>query len=277
MKKLSSLSSPSLRLFMFALWSTLAVSCSDEPEPEANNDEGSGLSCIPTTATRLDGKFFDYTYDENGKLTKIELRSGSTISDRYSVQYEGNVVKNVLVDDIVNQEARQKYEIVYGDGGKPAEVKIFNVQTDVEATKRIEFTHDNAGRIATKKYHTSGVWTHTVRYEYSGEGNVQKVFITKPATEEYLASEFPAYDDKKRFYSASPELTVLELYLFDYEPSVNNALKHIIHADLSSTYSPAKDIDYSLTYENEYVKSLDNETSFANNTILFQSMTYDCE
>jgi YD repeat-containing protein len=257
----------------------LVVSCSDDPEPDVNDDEDSELSCLPKAATKLDGKVFDYTYNGDDRLTKIELRDGSTISERYTVEYEGEVVKNVLFDDVVNQEPGQRYQINYDGTGKPTEVLIFNshTDTDVVPNKRIEFTHNDAGRIATKKYFTDGVWMHTVRYEYTSASNVQKLFITTPSKAEYLASEFPSYDDKKRFYSASHELTLIEVYLFDYEPSVNNALKHIIYANVASTFTPAKELDYTMTYENNYVTSLKNGTTSANNTILFQSMTYQCE
>jgi hypothetical protein len=264
-----------LSLLVFAIYSASLISCSDDPEPDEETDK---LSCLPATAARIDGKFFDYYYyGENDNLTKIELRSGTSISTRYTVQYEGDKVKYVLVDYVAKNEMGAKYELVYDGNGKPTEAIIYTVQTDSEPSSRIEFTHDDAGRIATKKYFVDGVWTYAVRYEYAN-GNVQKMFITKSDVAEYLASEFTSYDDKKRFFSTSEELTLLELYLFDYEPSANNALTQVMHADLSSVYTPAKQINFTVTYdENNYVKSLQNETNFATNTILFSSMTYQCK
>jgi hypothetical protein len=263
-----------LSLLLIALYSASLISCGDDPEPIEETEK---LSCLPVTAARVDGKFFDYYYDENDNLTKIELRSGSSISTRYSVQYEGDKVKYVLVDYVAKNEMGTKYELVYDGNGKPTEALIYTVQTDNEPSSRIEFTHDDAGRIATKKYFVDGIWTYAVRYEYAN-GNVQKMFITKSDAAEYLASEFTSYDDKKRFFSASAELTLLEFYLFDYEPSTNNALTQVMHADFSSVYTPAKQINFTMTYdENNYVTSLQNETNFASNTILFSSMTYQCK
>jgi hypothetical protein len=264
-----------LSLLLLAVYSGSLISCSDDPEPV---DETGELTCLPTTAARIDGKFFDYYYDDGDNLTRIELRDGTSISTRYTVQYDGDKVKQLLIDNIAKNEKGAKYELVYAASGKPTEVLVYTVQTDSEPSTRIEFTHDDAGRIASKKYFTEGVWTHTVRYEYTTDGNVQKMFITKASGDEFLASEFTSYDDKKRFYSASAELTLLEVYLFDYEPSVNNALTQVMHANLSSVYTPAKEIIFTLTYEeNNYVKSLQNNTNFAANTILFSSMTYQCK
>jgi hypothetical protein len=263
-----------LSLLLFVTYSASLISCSDDPEP---GEETEKLSCLPATAARIDGKFFDYYYDESDNLMKIELRSGTSISTRYTVQYEGDKVKAVLVDYVAKNEKGTKYELVYNGNGQPSEVIIYTVQTDTEPSSRIEFTHDDAGRIATKKYFVDGIWTATVRYEYAN-GNVQKMFITKPAADEYLASEFTSYDDKKRFFSESAELTFIEFYLFDYDPSTNNALTQVMHADFSSVYTPAKQINFTVTYdENNYVKSLQNETNFAANTILFSSMTYQCK
>jgi hypothetical protein len=264
-----------LSLLLLAVYSGSLISCSDDPEPV---DETGELTCLPTTAARIDGKFFDYYYDDGDNLTRIELRDGTSISTRYTVQYDGDKVKQLLIDNIAKNEKGAKYELVYAASGKPTEVLVYTVQTDSEPSTRIEFTHDDAGRIASKKYFTEGVWTHTVRYEYTTDGNVQKMFITKASGDEFLASEFTSYDDKKRFYSASAELTLLEVYLFDYEPSVNNALTQVMHANLSSVYTPAKEIIFTLTYEeNNNVKSLQNNTNFAANTILFSSMTYQCK
>jgi hypothetical protein len=264
-----------LSLLLLGVYSGSLISCSDDPEPV---DETGELTCLPTTAARIDGKFFDYYYDDGDNLTRIELRDGTSISTRYTVQYDGDKVKQLLADNIAKNEKGAKYELVYAANGKPTELLVYTVQTDSEPSTRIEFTHDDAGRIATKKYFTEGVWTHTVRYEYTTDGNVQKMFITKASGDEFLASEFTSYDDKKRFYSASPELALLEVYLFDYEPSINNALTQIMHANLSSVYTPAKEIIFTLTYEeNNYVKSLQNNTNFAANTILFSSMTYQCK
>jgi hypothetical protein len=264
-----------LSLLLLAVYSGSLISCSDDPEPV---DETGELTCLPTTAARIDGKFFDYYYDDGDNLTRIELRDGTSISTRYTVQYDGDKVKQLLIDNIAKNEKGAKYELVYAASGKPTEVLVYTVQTDSEPSTRIEFTHDDAGRIASKKYFTEGVWTHTVRYEYTTDGNVQKMFITKASGDEFLASEFTSYDDKKRFYSASAELTLLEVYLFDYEPSVNNALTQVMHANLSSVYTPAKEIIFTLSYEeNNYVKSLQNNTNFAANTILFSSMTYQCK
>jgi hypothetical protein len=264
---------PSLfSLLLFAIYSTSLISCSDDPEPAEEP------SCLPTTAARVDGTFFDYYYDENYELTKIELRSGTSISTRYMIQYEESKIKHVLTDYVTKNEKGAKYELMYDTNGKPTELLIYTVQTDTEPYTRTEFTHDDAGRISTKKYFAGGIWIHTVRYEYTSNGNVQKMFITKAETEEYLASEFTSYDDKKRFFSASAELTLLELYLFDYEPSINNTLTQVMHADLSSVYDPAKQINFTMTYDqNNYVNSLQNETNFASNTILFSSMTYQCK
>jgi hypothetical protein len=264
-----------LSLLLLAVYAGSLISCSDDPEPV---DETGELTCLPTTAARIDGKFFDYYYDDGDNLTRIELRDGTSISTRYTVQYDGDKVKQLLIDNIAKNEKGAKYELVYAASGKPTEELVYTVQTDSEPSTRIEFTHDDAGRIASKKYFTEGVWTHTVRYEYTTDGNVQKMFITKASGDEFLASEFTSYDDKKRFYSASAELTLLEVYLFDYEPSVNNALTQVMHANLSSVYTPAKEIIFTLTYEeNNYVKSLQNNTNFAANTILFSSMTYQCK
>jgi hypothetical protein len=264
-----------LSLLLLAVYSGSLISCSDDPEPV---DETGELTCLPTTAARIDGKFFDYYYDDGDNLTRIELRDGTSISTRYTVHYDGDKVKQLLIDNIAKNEKGAKYELVYAASGKPTEVLVYTVQTDSEPSTRIEFTHDDAGRIASKKYFTEGVWTHTVRYEYTTDGNVQKMFITKASGDEFLASEFTSYDNKKRFYSASAELTLLEVYLFDYEPSVNNALTQVMHANLSSVYTPAKEIIFTLTYEeNNYVKSLQNNTNFAANTILFSSMTYQCK
>jgi hypothetical protein len=263
-----------LSLLLFVIYSASLISCSDDPEP---GEETEKLSCLPATAARIDGKFFDYYYDESDNLMKIELRSGTSISTRYTVQYEGDKVKAVLVDYVAKNEKGTKYELVYNGNGQPSEVIIYTVQTDTEPSSRIEFTHDDAGRIATKKYFVDGIWTATVRYEYAN-GNVQKMFIIKPAGDEYLASEFTSYDDKKRFFSESAELTFIEFYLFDYDPSTNNALTQVMYADFSSVYTPAKQINFTVTYdENNYVKSLQNQTNFAANTILFSSMTYQCK
>ncbi len=281
MEKSSSLfSKTTLRslFFIFSVYTALLVACSDEPEPEIEETEGPGLSCLPIKAKKLDANVFDYTYDGNNKLTKFELSGGTFILDRYSLEYEGDVVRRVVVDHVHNQEPGPKYEIIYGDNGRPSEVHYYFVSTDAELHTRIVFTHDNSGRIVTKEYYTDGVWKHTMRYEYNSAGNVAKKFITKIGKAEYLATEFLSYDDKKRFFSASPELTLLELYLFDYEPSINNVLKQLIYADVSTTYTPYLEVDFTVSYdENNYVKSLNNQDGTAANTILFLSMQYQCE
>ncbi len=262
-------------ILMLLIIVILFAGCGDDPVPEPN--------CLPVkAAVAFSGQYYFYEYNDAGKLTEFTRRSGEVfIAERYAVEYSGDRVSalQIMLPLGETEVPGPVYKIIYGSDNKPKEVQYFTDKSAPDPVNTLKFTHDNSGRISKREFFTYTASMGYNRYEYNDDNNVSKVFHKQIiGDDEVLGSEYLSFDDKKRFFAGSPELTLLELYVFNYEPSVNNVLTEKIHATRNETYTPAGNITYSLSYDEKGNVSRLTSTAFQPiATLIFQKMDYECK
>jgi hypothetical protein len=121
------------------------------------------------------------------------------------------------------------------------------------------------------------VLIRSTRYEYTTDNNVSKIYyIQNSGAPETIGAEFLSFDSHQRFFAGSPDLSLVEIYNFDYEPSVNNLLSLKLYATPGATYATAQNIDFTITYNGKgFVESI-NTSFYASPKFTFNRMNYSC-
>lgn len=221
-----------------------------------------------------------YVYDGNGRFSEIDFWSGNKIHERNVATYSnGKIVKFRKSYPIPNSPDYPGpiYTFEYGSNGLPSYIVAYLYGNFDIPSDTIYFTHDNLNRLVKRETRLNNFTYNYTRYEYSPDNNVTKTYYgVDSSTPEILGAEYFTFDNHKRFFAGSPELTIIEVYVFEYQPSINNAITMRQSGGKVFSYGTPADVTYQITYNNQgLVNSVTTNYSFSSE-LIFHSMNYAC-
>lgn len=216
------------------------VSCSSDDDSRPAN------KCVPQTLWAY-GDSIVYDYTASGKLSRILYYGSKTLIKVEKLEYDN---KQRLSKFIRKYEAQtmpfQTFEIIYGTADKPERIDSWGANTSTPAIVT-NIVHDAKGRLSTK----SGPCNYLYRYEYDDNDNVKKIFCNDFLTgTEELARENHTFDTHQRFYANSPDLKIVNEYIFNHEPSQNNTLTATVYYPYANTkFITPVNVTFTLSYD----------------------------
>ncbi|HEV8513209.1 MAG TPA: hypothetical protein VGQ59_08020 [Cyclobacteriaceae bacterium] len=238
--------------------------------------------CLLTSLATAYGKY-NYLYTGDKRLSEIQhvlsdpttpyeqwkmgYTNGLLTTVSYYIQYSGSVTPVV-------------YTFEYGPNNKPSKL------TQSQGTyllSTITYKYDTKDRLVMGEENLGGGVAFTFKYEYGVDNNVSKKYMATYSNALALAAVHHTYDNRERFFAASPDLTLVEIYLFKYDPSVSNLIASTVYFDATAysqtTFSPY--LAQTFTYaQNGYITSIINEASGQYNyswLFTFYGATYSCK
>lgn len=240
-------------------------------------DEEITVPCLPLSLTSF-GEDIRYEYDDNDKLISISYYSqGGSFAKRKVVTSYISGRLSGAIDKAIDPDGTEilinKYDLEYV-GDKPAKLLV---GLNADARQTIKFSYDTKGRLVLRTREFGSMITKT-RYEYNDKDNVVKIFYTSPGTTvEVLGAENTSFDDKARFYTGSKELELLNVFVFDYEPSKNNKLQSIISWNNPGEQNNTPRIEaYALEYNDDGLITTLSTTAFSS-VFTFLRLKYTCD
>ncbi|SHH63648.1 hypothetical protein SAMN04488109_4754 [Chryseolinea serpens] len=229
-------------------------------------------TCLPTHMIRL----FDslaFTYDASDRPTTLQYWSGDVMRQQYVMTYGGHVTKCTRWQDNVEKES---FSFIYDILGKP--VARLRLVSGIATGDSALYSHDEAGRLVQMEFRSNGVFQRRTRYEYDGDNNVRKIYKQTGDKRERIVFEHLSFDRRKRFFGYSPELAIVEIYLLEAEPSVNNVTQlNIYYPTPEDVYPLPYPIDYYIGYTPDTLISQSHDF-FTYDTLLteFTNANYVC-
>jgi hypothetical protein len=228
-------------------------------------------TCLPTHMIRFDSLAF--TYDANNRPTTIQYWNGDVMRQQYVMAYGGHGIKCTRWQDNVERES---FSFINDVPGKPiARVRLVKGVTTGDS---VFYSHDEAGRLVQMEFRSNGVFQRRTRYEYNGDNNVRKIFRQTANKRERILFEHLSFDQRKRFFGYSPELAIVEIYLFEAEPSVNNVTRlNLYYPTPDDVYPLPSLIEYYMGYTPDTLVSQSHDF-FTYDTLLteFSNVSYVC-
>jgi len=243
----------------------------------SGNDEATAI-CLPAVVFTGSDSIF-YVYDGTNRLAEIQIMDGKTLAERYAMTYaEGKLTQCTHSFPQVSGPDRvaETFMLTYGSNGKPA-TRTY-AYGSFPAFETIVYSYDEKDRLTQRVTKSFDSPIMSTRYEYNGD-NVSKIYyVQAPGDDEILGAELLSFDNHKRFFAGSPDLTLVETYIFNYEPSVNNVLTMTITATPGTTYGTPFSYTFQMGYnEQGYVKSIHNVSSgYIFPIFTFSQMNYTC-
>jgi len=212
-------------------------------------------NCLPTSMIQ----FFDslvFTYDADHRPTALQYWSDDVVHQEYVMGYAGGQLSQCtrLLDNV----EQESFSFIYGSLGKPI-MRLRRVNGVATGDSAL-YLHDEDGRLVQMDFRSNGVFQRRTRYEYNDDNNVHKVYQKTGDARERIVFEYLLFDRIKRFFAYSPELTIVEIYLLETEPSLNNVSQF-------HYYPPSEDI-YPLPVLIEYYMG------YTPDTLISQSHTF---
>jgi len=186
-------------------------------------------TCLPTHMIQFDSLAF--TYDADHRPTALQYWRGDGLYQQYVMAYAGGQLSQCtrLLEDV----EQESFSFVYGSSGKPV-TRVRRVH-GVATGDSVLYAHDADGRLVQMDFRSNGVFERRTRYEYHDDNNVHKIFQQTGDAPERIVFEYLSFDRMKRFFAYSPELTIVEIYLLETEPSLNNVFRF-------NYYPPPEDV-----------------------------------
>jgi hypothetical protein len=253
----------------YAILLVAAISCSSDNDPHPSD------RCVPQTLWAY-GDSIVYDYAANGKLKKILYHVNKTIVKSEALEYDNKQRLSKVVRKYESQTMPyQTVQIVYDSNDKPERLNWWRSNTD-SAPLVTNITHDDQGRLSIK----SGPLNRLFRYEYDQNDNVAKVFghdIINGG--EVLARENHTFDNKKKFYANSADLKILNEYIFDHDPSQNNALTATIYYPYPNTkFNTPANVTFTTLYDDDgLITNKNNQQATDVGEFIFNFCKYKCE
>ena len=183
-----------------------------------------------------------YSYLPNGRLSDItRYAADNTVNERWIYSYQGS--KQIIRITPKNGKPHN-VEKVYDDNGN----LLTDTQFDAEGKegKRVEYTYDSKGRIATESEFYEGKLRNALRYVFNAKGQLVQVMQATPSGKEVVNSDY-GYDKegnlvREQWIDGEPSLISKKDSQFD---SQGNMVK------VDSYYAPYK---YRVMYTYKYKK-----------------------
>ncbi|SHH57275.1 hypothetical protein SAMN04488109_4425 [Chryseolinea serpens] len=269
-KKNRLLSPVALSIFSFVLVVVLSQCSSDDDKTSI---------CSPANVFTGSDSIV-YVYDGNNHLAEIQTLGGKTVSERYVMTYtDGKLTQcthsfpQVSGPDLTTET----FTFSYGSNGKPA-TRTY-AQGSGPTFETIVYSYDEKDRLTQRVTKVFDSPIMSTRYEYNGD-NVSKIYyVQSPGDDEILGAELLNFDNHQRFFAGSPDLILVETYIFNYEPSINNVMAMKISATPGTTYGVAFSYTWQIGYnEQGYVKSITtvNSNGYLFPIFTFSRMNYTC-
>ncbi len=267
--------STSLVFFIIAiLLSSVLITCSD-----SHNEI---KICLPvsivssnTAASGTDSIL--YIYGDNNRLAELQYHDADASREQFLLSYtDEKLTKCVHTYDQSGTNVTETHVFAYGGNGKPSsKTRAFGSDPAIET---VNYVYDEKDRLVQRNTESSGSLKQRTRYEYNDDNNVSKIYyIQGPGKNEIIGTENLTFDDHKRYYAGSPDLTFVETYIFDTDPSANNPLSLNYAAEPGYTFPAPVTLTYTLAYdENGYVKSLSFYNPFFPTELLSAQVNYTC-
>ena len=241
------------------------------------NDEETAI-CSPANVVSTARDSIVYAYDGSNRLAEIQTMDGNDVVERYVMTYtDGKLTECAHRFSFVGSPdfTAGTFKFTYSSNGKPA-TRTF-VQGSGPVFQIVLYSYDEKGRLVNREVTVSGNTIMSTRYEYSGD-NVSKIYYVQSiGTDEILGAELLTLDNHKRFFAGSADLTLVETYIFDYEPSVNNVLTMKLYATPGVTYGTPFSYTFQVGYnEQGLVKSIGGSSGYPFPIFTFFLMNYTC-
>jgi hypothetical protein len=246
----------------------------------SDHDEETAI-CTPANVRVAAGEdSIVYAYDGGNRLAELQSMDGNRVIERYIMTYtDGKLTKcthsfpEVSGPDFVTEV----FTLTYGSNGKPATRTYAQGSGPVFET--IVYSYDEKERLVKRVTEALGTPIMSTRYEYNGD-NVSKIYYMQSKdADEILGAEFLSFDDHKRFFAGSSDLVLVETFIFNYEPSVNNVITMKLYATPGTTYGTPISCRFQMGYnEKGYVKSLTEAiySGYPLPIFTFSQMNYTC-
>jgi hypothetical protein len=252
----------------------------DEEIVEKPNTEELG-TCLPVQISVYKGvDSVAILYNDTNRLTEMQFfGTGSNIRARCVMTYADDKLATFTKLYPTKEGVEvvfQTYTFAYNTHGKPSTVTVD--YGDGNSAEIITYAYDERDRLINREFKSHGNLTLNVRYEYSGN-NVSKTFLTRGrGATEILSEELLSFDSHSRFFSGSADLTLVLIYILNWDPSLNNLRAEKIYATVNDNYAPPLDVHYDMTYDDHgYVQSLTDNDSYHDYTLNFRQVVYKCE
>lgn len=169
----------------------------------------------------------------------------------------------------------------YGTDGRPT---LLETTQSGSQTLRTRFTHNTSGQLVKAETLYTGFSLGITRYEYDANGNIPKVYYTvyiNNEKTEVLARENLSFDDKEKFYVNSPDLKLLNEYVYGYLPTKNNCLSSTVYYhSYEQRFTSPQSVTFTSTYNDDgLITSLISEgtsTQLYSGEVLFNKVVYSC-
>jgi hypothetical protein len=262
------------RIIILILSITAFISCRDK-DP---------VAACKTHALIYDADSVVYAYADGRIKTVLYYGSGNLIN-RDDIEYNASgqptdVSKsNVGLDGALSTDSH--HSLVY-ENGRPSQL----LSDSYGGHFTTKFKYDESSRLSTAETSSGydGRFVGITRYEYDKNGDIPKVYYTiniNGALKEVLARENLYFDNNEKFYSQTPELKILNEYVYGYLPNKNNCLgSTVYYYSYSQHFASPLSINFIATYDDEgQIKSLQTEgqnTPLYSGEVLFKNVVYDC-
>ena len=156
-----------------------------------------------------------YNYLPNGKLADITKYDGdNSISERWTYSYDG---KKQIIEVMPKNRQSYRVEKLYDNDGRLLSDK--QIAQDKEELRRVEFTYDQAGRVATESEYYGGKLRSVQRYNYDSSGQLLEV-MQRMAEGQELESNSYRYDSdgnlvEERWIDKDPKLVSTKVSEFE--------------------------------------------------------------
>ncbi len=156
-----------------------------------------------------------YNYLPNGKLADITKYDGdNSISERWTYSYDG---KKQIIEVMPTNRQPYRVEKVFDNEGRLLSDK--QIGQDKQEMRRVEFTYDQAGRVATEAEFYGGKPRSFQRYRYDTNGQLLEVKQRRPDGQE-LESNAYKYDKdgnlvEERWIDKDPKLVSTKVSEFE--------------------------------------------------------------
>jgi len=229
-------------------------------------------TCLPTHMMLL-WDSLAFTYDADHRPTALQYWSDDGMHRQYVMAYAGGHLDQCtrLLDNV----EQESFSFIYGRLGKP--VTRLRLVNGVATGDSAIYSHDAAGRLVQMDFRSNGVFKRHTRYEYNEDNNVRKIYQQTGNTHERIVFEHLSFDRMKRFFSYSPELTIVEIYLLETEPSLNNVTRLNLYPPPEDTYPLPVLVEYYMGYTPDTLIS-QSQDFFNHDTLLtqFTNANYVC-
>lgn len=131
-----------------------------------------------------------FTYDSKNKLIEIKYTTDKVLSEKRSIQYEGNTTV-MLINNAYNSTLSR--ELTTFDAKKNVIEEVKYIQDNV--TQKANYTYDKDGNKVEETKQNYGNFAYRRKHSYDEKGNIVKITEEKPAGHIYIAYEYK-YDSR---------------------------------------------------------------------------------